>query len=309
MNVVTLAGGVGGAKLLVGLDRALRARGQPDLTAIVNTGDDTEIYGVHVSPDVDICTYWLAGVADTERGWGIKGDAFTVLGALRSLGADAWFELGDRDFATCLYRTQRLAAGEALSTVTDNVRRALGVRARIVPMTNDLVRTMIATTEGRTLEFQEYFVKHRTEPEVAEILFTGMADARPTPGVLNRIAGADRVILCPSNPAVSIGPILGLRGVRDALRRHPDVVGVTPIVRGSALKGPADRMMTSLGGRASASGVARLYADFIDTFVVDASDAAEAPKVEAFNVRPLVLDTIMSDHRASERLAHELLRL
>jgi LPPG:FO 2-phospho-L-lactate transferase len=302
MKVTALAGGVGGAKLLVGLDRT-----GVDLTAIVNTGDDAEIYGVHVSPDVDICTYWLAGIADIERGWGIQGDTFTVLQALGSLGEDTWFSLGDRDFATCLLRTQRMAAGESLSSVTDVIRRSLGVRPALIPMADEPVRTRLSTEDGRTLDFQEYFVKERHQPSVAEVRFAGIADARSAPGVLEALRAADVVVVCPSNPIVSIGPILALPDVRETLQEHPKVIAVTPIVRGAPLKGPADELMRATGARVSASGVAELYSGFVDTFVVDATDASEAAAVEALGVRADVLDSIMVDHAASERLARELL--
>lgn len=306
MKVTALAGGVGGAKLLVGLQRAL---GPEELTAVVNTGDDAEIYGVRVSPDIDIVTYWLAGIADTERGWGIANDTFQVVVALEALGAEAWFRLGDRDFATCLHRTGRLSAGATLTAITDEIRRHLDVSTRILPMSDDEVRTKVVTDDDRTLEFQEYFVKERTEPEVVEVRFSGIADAKPAPGVIEAIDEADRVVICPSNPIVSIGPIISLVGVRDALRSHPSVIAVTPIVRGAALKGPADRLLKSLGYESSASGVARLYADFADDYVVDSSDDSESQPVDALGIRAVALDTIMPDHEASERLARALLDL
>jgi LPPG:FO 2-phospho-L-lactate transferase len=305
MKVTALAGGVGGAKLLVGLQSRLGA----DMTAVVNTGDDAVIYGVHVSADLDICTYWLAGIADTNRGWGIEDDKFAVVEGMRALGLDAWFNLGDRDFATCLLRTARLRAGSSLSEATDELTRMLGVRAKILPMTDDEVRTMIATTDGRSLEFQEYFVKERTVPEVAGVTFAGMSVAMPAPGVLAAIAEADMVVVCPSNPIVSIGPILGIHGVREALRAHPLVVAISPIIKGAALKGPADRMLLSLGSEVSAAGVAQLYADFTDVFVVDASDGDQVTRIEASGLRATSLDTIMSDHKAAERLAAEVLEL
>ncbi|MEA2498590.1 MAG: 2-phospho-L-lactate transferase, partial [Actinomycetota bacterium] len=199
MKVTALAGGVGGAKLLVGLELAAGS----ELTAIVNTGDDAEIYGVHVSPDVDIVTYWLAGLADTERGWGLEGDTFLVVDGLASLGYDSWFRLGDRDFATCIYRTERMRAGATLSDATREIALALGVRPTVLPMTNDPVATVIDTTDGRTLEFQEYFVKERQMPEVKEVRITGASEASPAPGVLDSIRSADKVVLCPSNPIVS----------------------------------------------------------------------------------------------------------
>ncbi|MEA2508257.1 MAG: 2-phospho-L-lactate transferase, partial [Actinomycetota bacterium] len=213
--MTALAGGVGGAKLLVGLQETLDPG---SLTAIVNTADDAEIYGVHISPDIDIVTYWLAGIADKERGWGIKNDSFTIVEALERLGAETWFRLGDRDLTTCLYRTDRIHQGGTLAEVTSEVAGRLGVRARILPMSDDPVRTEIVTSDDRRLKFQEYFVKERTEPDVAAVHFVGIDQAHPTPGVLEAIADADRVMLCPSNPIVSIGPILAIAGVLDALR-------------------------------------------------------------------------------------------
>ena len=303
MRVTALAGGVGGAKLLVGLQRTI---GQ-DVTAVVNTGDDTAIYGVHVSPDVDIVTYWLAGIADMRRGWGIAGDTFTVIEALRNLGRDTWFSLGDRDFATCLHRTERIAAGAGLAEVSSEIARLLGVEATVIPMTDDQVATRIVTEDGRTLEFQEYFVRERCKPEVREVRFAGISDASPAPGVLARIEQADRIIVCPSNPLLSIGPILAVPGIRDALRAHPQVMAVTPIVGGAALKGPADRILRSTGHGSSAGSVARLYEDLVDAFVVDATDLEEAAKIEATGIEVVVTDTIMGDLDASERVARTLL--
>lgn len=315
MRVAALAGGVGAAKLLCGLQKALtftrppeRPWREPDgLTAIVNTGDDARIYGVHVSPDVDIVTYWLAGIADTERGWGLRDDAFTVLEALGALGSDTWFKLGDRDFATCVYRTERLRAGATLSAVTDEIRRALGVRARILPMSDDPVATTVATVDGRRLEFQEYFVRLRNEPDIAGVEFTGIADAKAGPGVLEAIETADAVVVCPSNPVVSIGPILCLPGVRAALVAHPKVVAISPIVAGRAVKGPADRMLEALGHEPAAPGVARMYADFCDKFVLDAQDAHLSGDVHALGIETIALDTIMTDHDAAVRLARAML--
>ena len=306
MDVTALAGGVGGSKLLVGLQDALA----PDsLTAVVNTADDAVVYGVHVSPDVDIVTYWLAGIADRTRGWGIDGDTFNVVEAFAKLGTDTWFGLGDADFATCVFRSQRMGDGVALSTITDEIRRSLGVRTRILPMSDDPVRTRIVCADGRTLEFQEYFVRERQEPEVAEVRFAGIADAKPAPGVIEAIADAERVVVCPSNPVLSVAPILALPGVRDALREHPQVVAVTPIVGGRALKGPADKLLPAAGAESSATGVARLYADFCDTFVLDRRDEAETAEIEALGMRAVALDTIMSDLNRSTRLATEILQL
>jgi LPPG:FO 2-phospho-L-lactate transferase len=209
MLVTALAGGVGGSKLLIGLQEALRA-GQ--LTAVVNTADDTSMYGVHVSPDVDIVTYWLAGLADAERGWGIAGDSFAVVEGLARLGRESWFRLGDTDLATCLFRTERMSEGATLSAVTDEIRRALGIPSAIVPMSDDPVRTQILTDAGTTLDFQDYFVRLRQEPSVREIRFAGLSDAKPAPGVLEAIADSERVIVCPSNPLVSVAPILSIPG-------------------------------------------------------------------------------------------------
>ena len=304
MTVTALAGGVGGAKLLVGLAAILD---EGDLTAVVNTGDDAVIYGVHISPDLDIVTYWLGGVADTRRGWGIRDDTFKVVDALESLGAPAWFRLGDRDLATCLYRTERLRDGAPLSAVTDEIRCALGVTTRVLPATDDRLRTRILTSDGRTLEFQEYFVRERQEPEVGGVVFSGAEDAKPAPGVLEAIAGADCVVVCPSNPILSIGPILEVSEIREALQRHPHVVAVTPIVRGEAIKGPAARILDSMRIGSSATAVARLYADFADMFVIDAGDRLHATDVTSLGLRAVVLDTLMTDRTASERLARQLL--
>ena len=302
MKVTALAGGVGGAKLLVGL-----AEVQGDLTAVVNTADDTEIYGVHVSPDLDIVTYWLAGIADLAKGWGIEGDTFETVDSLKRLGELAWFSLGDRDFATCLVRTNALRAGRTLSEVTDHIRRQLGVGVRLLPMSDDPVRTHITTADGRILAFQEYFVKERQEPPVAGVEFKGLAEASPAPGVLEALVEADSVVLCPSNPVVSVGPILGLPGVRDALVAHPRVVAVSPIIEGKPLKGPADKLMAGTGAEVSAYGVARLYADFLDVFVIDDLDAGSADRIQSLGVEVIVTDTVMHDASDSARLAKALL--
>lgn len=303
MSVTALAGGVGGAKLLVGLQRALGS----DLTAIVNTGDDAYLYGVHVSPDIDICTYWLAGIADTRRGWGIAGDSFSVVDSLAALGHESWFRLGDRDLATCIVRTEMLRDGASLSMATDALRRALGVQARILPMTDDPVATKIVTADGRTLDFQTYFVRERTAPEVIEVLFDGIDGAKPAPGVVEAIESADSVIVCPSNPFLSIEPILRLPGVRDALIAHERVIAVSPIVAGAALKGPADRLLRRLRGTSSALEVARMYADLCDVFVLDARDEAYAAQVRDLGMEVIVTATVMSDHDASFALAQQIL--
>lgn len=306
MDVTALAGGVGGSKLLIGLQGALAAS---ELTAIVNTADDTSMYGVYISPDVDIVTYWLSGLADRERGWGLEGDTFAVVAGLERLGTETWFRLGDQDFATCLFRTNRMAAGATLSAVADEIRRALGVATRIIPMSDDPVRTRIVTEDARTLEFQEYFVKERQTPAVREVRFAGIGDAKPAPGVMEAIQEAERVILCPSNPVVSLAPILTLSGVRDALKEHPRVIAVSPIVGGRAVKGPADKLLPILGAEVSALGVARLYADFCNTFVLDERDAQQIAAVEELGMRAVALDTLMTDRERSVAVARALLQL
>ena len=302
-TVAALAGGVGGAKLLVGLQPLLGR----SLSAIVNTGDDDTMYGVHVSPDVDIVTYWLAGIADTERGWGLRDDTFEVVDALGRMGVGNWFRLGDRDLATCILRTERLAAGASLGEVTREVATRLGVEASVLPMTDDRVRTQIVTSSGERLDFQEYFVGRRADVSVSEIIYSGIDSARPAPGVIEALTGADVVILCPSNPLLSLAPILGLDGVRETLRAHERVVGISPLVGGRALKGPADRLMRDLGLEPSASGVAALYSDFCTDFVIDRRDQSEADKVAALGMDVIVEDTILDDQGAAQRLAAALL--
>ena len=302
--MTALAGGVGGAKLLVGLQQVVDPE---DLTAIVNTGDDATIYGVHVSPDVDIVTYWLAGLADTDRGWGLRGDTFHTVDALGRLGADAWFSLGDRDLATCIFRTERLGRGRSLSDVTQEIAGALGVGPRVLPATDDPIRTTVTTTDGRVLAFQEYFVKERTAPEVAGVAFSGIDDAKPAPDVLDAIDACDVVVVCPSNPILSIGPIVGIAGIHDALTRHQRVIAVSPIIGGRAVKGPADRLLERLAGESSAARVAELYREWCDVFVVDRVDADHCDRVRAAGTDPVALDTLMGGPSESQRLARSVL--
>lgn len=304
MKVAALAGGVGGAKLLEGLQRVV-APG--DLTAIVNTGDDAQIYGLHVSPDVDIVTYWLAGIADTDRGWGIRGDTFDVVDGLSALGEDSWFRLGDRDLATCLHRTRKMQEGRPLSVVTDDIRVALGINSRVIPMSDEFVRTHLKCSDGRVLEFQEYFVKERHEPVVESVEFRGADVARPAPGVLESLADADVVVICPSNPILSVGPILAITAIRDLLETRRRVVAVTPIVGGKALKGPADKLLAQMGIESSASGVAAYYDGLCDVFVVDSTDSDEVAVIRGQGRDALSLPTVMRDADDSARLAGALL--
>jgi LPPG:FO 2-phospho-L-lactate transferase len=307
--VVALAGGVGAARFLDGLSRVI----DPERLWIVgNTADDTEMHGLHISPDLDTVAYTLAGLANPEHGWGIDGDTFHCLEALRALGADDWFQLGDRDIATHLHRTVRLSQGAALSQVTRELTAAWGVRPTLSPMSDDRVRTLVKTRRG-TLDFQTYFVRRRARDTVLGIDFEGARPARPAPGLLRAIGEAAGVVVCPSNPIISIGPILAVPGIREALRKtRAPVAAVSPIVGGRALKGPAARMMKSLGMRVSALGVAELYQDFVDVFVLDNEDAAQAPKVEALGIRAVVTDTIMTGlarKKALARVVAKALRL
>jgi LPPG:FO 2-phospho-L-lactate transferase len=304
-RVVALAGGVGAARFLDGLSRVLA----PERIYIIgNTADDAEIHGLHISPDLDTVTYTLAGLADPKRGWGIRGDSFRCLEALGRLAADTWFQLGDRDLATHLYRTQRLRQGAPLAEITAKIAAALGVRSQIVPMSNDRIRTRVCTPAGE-LEFQTYFVKRRARDRVVSVRFEGSLEATPAPGVIEAIAAAEAIILCPSNPFISIGPILAVRGIREALQRRRDrVVAISPIVGGRALKGPAAHMMKSMRLRPTAFEVARLYADFVGRFVLDEVDHEQSVMVKKLDMRPVVTNTVMRGLRERKSLARVVVR-
>ncbi|HEX2032184.1 MAG TPA: 2-phospho-L-lactate transferase [Actinomycetota bacterium] len=310
MNVVALAGGVGAGKLLRGLVRVTAPAG---LTAVVNTADDLTIHGLHVSPDLDSVTYWLAGVADRDRGWGRAGETFRALEELRRIGGQAWFALGDLDLATHLARTQWLRDGLTLTEATARLVRSFGVEVAVLPMSDDPVRTWIETTDergaGRWFPFQEWWVVHGGAPDVKAIRFRGAEGAAPAPGVLDAIAGADAVLICPSNPAVSIGPILAVPGVADALRaRRETVVGISPIVAGAPLRGMADRVMPAAGQEVSAAGAALAYRGLLGAWVLDVRDAALVERVEReAGARTAAVDTIMVDDDAAERLARDAL--
>jgi LPPG:FO 2-phospho-L-lactate transferase len=307
MRVVELAGGVGGAKLAEGLAAHLG----PDLTVVVNTGDDVELHGLAIWPDHDTVAYTLAGLDDEVRGWGLRDETWTVMDGLAALGDDPWFRLGDRDLATHLWRTDRLRAGIRPTDVALELRQRLGFAATILPMADEPVRTEVLTDDG-WLEFQEYFVHRHQAPEVREVRFRGIDAARPTPEVLAAIEAADIVVIAPSNPIVSIGPILAVPGVAETLAGARDrgvpVIAVSGIIGGKALKGPADRMLTSLGHESSALGVARLYAGVATAFVVDARDADSASSIADLGLTPIVADTMMTDDAARARVAAEVLR-
>ena len=302
--LTVLCGGVGAARLLSGLVDVV----DPDsITAIVNVADDLWVHGLYVAPDLDTITYTLGGVHNDVTGWGVDQESWRVMDELALLGGPTWFRLGDRDLATHLYRTGRLAEGAPLSTVAAELAAARGVRVHLVPVSNDPVATVLTTSSGERLEFQEYFVARRHDVDVARIDFEGAASARPSPGVLEAIAAATRVLIAPSNPLVSIDPILAVPGVRDAVAsRRGDVVAVSPIVAGAALKGPADRLLASLGHESSALGVARHYASLVGTFVLDERDAVLCAGVEALGMRCVVTDTVMSDRSRAAALAKVL---
>lgn len=305
-HITALAGGVGASKLLLGLYREC---GGENLDIIVNTGDDIVLHGLRISPDLDIVTYTLAGVVDARKGWGIRGDTFHALDRLRKFGREAWFNLGDRDLATHLHRTALLAAGKTLTETADDIRRALGVKSHILPMTNQAVPTTIESNEG-PLHFQEYLVKRRAEPLVRGIRFENAESATPAPGVLEAIHAARRIIICPSNPLISIGPILAVRGIREALReRKADVIAVCPIVGGKSLKGPSDRMLAQLGYEVSARGVARLYADFTGTYVLDPADRQQVASIRSLGMSVAVMPTVMRTLAQKRKLARALLAL
>ncbi len=303
--LVALCGGVGAARMLSGL---VRVADPEDITAIVNVGDDTVLHGLHISPDLDTVTYTLAGMDNRETGWGVAGESWTVMEELARLGGEDWFRLGDRDLATHLFRTGRLRAGDSLSAVTADLCVRRGIAVRMLPVTDDPLRTRLTLAEttplgpaGTEVPFQDYFVRLRHDVAVQAVRFEGAMDASPGPAVLEAIAGADTIIVCPSNPIVSIGPLLAVPGVLEALAtRRAQVVAVSPIVAGAALKGPADRLMAELGTEPSVVGVARLYAPWVSTLVIDVADAGQAEAVEAAGLHCIVAPTVMHspDHAA-----------
>jgi LPPG:FO 2-phospho-L-lactate transferase len=306
MTVVELAGGVGGAKLAEGLAAHLGER----LTVVVNTGDDLESYGLAVWPDHDTVAYTLADLDDEERGWGLRGETWTVMERLAALGDDPWFRLGDRDLATHLWRTNLLQTGATPTEVALELRAVLGYAPRILPMADTPVRTEVRTDDG-WLEFQDYFVRRRQAPAVHEVRFRDIDAARPTAEVVAALEAADLVVIAPSNPIVSVGPILAVPSMLDLLegarRRGVAVIAVSGIVGGRALKGPADRMLESLGHGSSAVGVASLYRDVVDALVIDRVDAALAPEIGSLGVRAIVADTIMGDDASRARVAADVI--
>ena len=302
MRVVCLAGGVGGARLAFGLMRVLPPE---DLTVVVNTGDDFTHLGLRICPDLDTVTYTLAGLDNRETGWGLTGDTFTVLDTVANLDGPAWFRLGDRDIATHLTRTELLRRGKRLTEVIAHLRRAMGVGPTVLPMTDDPFATHVITDEG-DLEFQDYFVRRRCEPRVQRIVFAGAETARPSPEVLSALDSADAVIFAPSNPFVSIEPILALPGVRERIAAKP-ALAVSPIVGGQAIKGPAAKMLLELGLDVSPAGVATRYQGLITGFVMDEVDTALVPTVEALGLQVRTAQSIMRTDTDRESLARTCL--
>jgi LPPG:FO 2-phospho-L-lactate transferase len=297
---------VGAAKFLRGLVRRIDpAR----LTVVVNTGDDEGFYGLHVSPDIDTITYTLAGVVNRAQGWGLEGESFNALAALERFYGKPWFGLGDRDLATHLYRTERLRQGASLTQITAEIARAFGVKSLVLPMSDDRVRTFVKLRGRRAIPFQEYFVRGRARGSVERIELRGIREARPTPAVLDAIRKSDAVILAPSNPFVSLGPILQLKGLRDALRRVKSrVAAISPIVGGKTIKGPADKMLRGMGLEVSPLGVARLYRDIVGLFILDNADQDYIDPIERLGMRAIATDTVMTTPERAAALAKVVLQ-
>jgi len=302
--ITALAGGVGAARFLQGMVRVVPEK---EVTVVVNTGDDIELYGLHISPDLDIVTYTLAGIVDEERGWGIRGDTFHCLEALQKYGQETWFKLGDMDLATHIYRTSLMKNGLTLSEVTSRLCQALGLSVKIIPMTNDRFATKIVTDKG-VMHFQEYLVKRGAQNSVVNVVFEGVEEAQPAPGVVESILGSDVVVVCPSNPIVSIGTILSVKSVRTALKEtEARVIAISPIVGGHPIKGPADKLMQGLGLEVSAYSVAKFYQDFLDSFIIDRADDAERKRIEDLGLKVMVTNTIMKTLEDKVQLARAVL--
>jgi len=298
--ITALAGGIGAARFLQGLVRVVP---EEEITVIVNTGDDIELYGLHVSPDLDIVMYTLAGIVDEEKGWGIRGDTFHCLDMLRRYGHETWFNLGDKDFATHIYRTHLLRSGLSLSDATKTLCQNLGLKIKILPMTDDKFETKIVTSEC-IMHFQEYLVKKKAQDKVIDVLFEGVKEAKPTPEAVDSILNAEAVIICPSNPIVSIGTILSLKDMKKAMKEtKAKVAAVSPIVGGSPIKGPADKLMQGLGLDVSSYAVADVYRDFLDAIVIDQVDRMEKERIERLGFRVVVTDSIMRNLEDKVRLA------
>jgi LPPG:FO 2-phospho-L-lactate transferase len=298
--ITALAGGVGAARFLTGLVQLIKPE---DLTVIVNTGDDINLFGLHISPDIDIVSYTLSGSVNEEKGWGLKGDTFECLNMLKRYNQESWFNLGDKDLATSILRTKMLKKGFTLSQATVSVGAYLGLKMKILPMTDDRFATYVKTVNG-TMHFEEYLVKRGAQDKVVGIEYVGVEQAKPALGVIEAIMNSELVIICPSNPIVSVGTILSIAGVREALKKtKAKKVAVSPIVAGAPIKGPADKLLSGLGFEVSAFSVAKLYSDFLDVFVLDNADAAEKSRIEALGLEAKVANTIMKDNESKIGLA------
>lgn len=309
--IATLAGGVGAARMLRGLSAVMASQ---DILAVVNVADDAVMHGLHISPDLDTVTYTLAGAINPDTGWGLANETWSAMDALDRYAGQTWFRLGDKDLATHMYRTQRLDQGASLAEATAEITASWGLDHRIVPVSNDPVRTMVSLADESVggepveIDFQDYFVRRRHAVKVSSLRFAGAAQATPSPGVLEGLEGAEVIVICPSNPLVSIGPILAVPGVAATVTSRREVtVAVSPIVAGAAIKGPADRLLTELGHQASVVGVARLYASLARVLVIDEADADLAPQVEAEGMECLVTPTVMSSPERAARLAAAVL--
>ncbi|HMD31012.1 MAG TPA: 2-phospho-L-lactate transferase [Candidatus Acidoferrales bacterium] len=306
MKITALAGGVGASKLLLGLARSMDPR---DLTVIVNTGDDIVLHGLYICPDLDIVTYTLAGSVNPQTGWGLAGDTFHTLKALARYSRKQWFNLGDRDLATHIHRTALLAGGKKLAEIADSIRRDWGVASTILPATEHPIPTTIVTDAGE-MHFQEYLVKHRAEPPILDIRFEGIESSAPAPGVLEALRGADGILICPSNPLISIGPILAVPGVRETMwSRRERSIAVSPLVGGKSLKGPSDKMLAECLVDPTSCGVAMLYEDVASVMVLDPSDSGLCPDVVKQGVRPVLLPSVMHTEADKDRLARGVLAL
>jgi LPPG:FO 2-phospho-L-lactate transferase len=299
-KIVALAGGVGAAKLLRGLVHIISHR---KLLIVGNTGDDFELYGLHISPDLDIVMYTLAGIVDEKKGWGIKNDTFNALQMLGNMGFETWFKIGDQDLATHVARTKMLKEGMNMSQTTNQLLKMLKVKVKLTPMTNQDVRTKIVS-DGRILNFQEYFIKNQTRNTVTNVIYENADRARPAPGILKAINQADHLIICPSNPILSIGPILSVPKIHHAIKKtKAKVIAISPIIAGKTIKGPADRIMTSMGYEASAEGVAEYYKSIIDEIIIDKLDAHQSNCIERLGIHTIVTNTLMTTLEEAIKLA------
>ena len=304
--IVLLTGGTGGAKLVQGLSLVVAPE---ELFVICNTADDFLVHGLHISPDLDTVTYTLAGISDPSKGWGIKEDTFAVLNELKKLGGEGWFQLGDRDLGVHILRSSLLREGLALSQITKRIRKALGIDVAVIPMSDDRVETRIVTEKGE-LSFQEYFVRDRWSADVSRIFFAGAERSRPAPGILEMISEASAMVLCPSNPVTSIGPILAVPGIRDALIKTPaKKIAVSPMIGGKPVSGPAHKFLKAMGVEVSAFGVANIYRDFLDTLLIATEDDGLNRRIEGLGIRPITTSIRMDSMHGKKRLARELLSL